>query len=149
MNNTSMAWVLGLIVIIVLLGGAYYFGTQEVEAPTQEESVGGKMAAPKWTLADKGEDATTGARMTEVSVTFAGKTEVVGTEVGSCFVVEESAWALLDGELSGVICYYAGGGNEYGIFAEGDGYVVRKGYVEEGTAEGGGGRAGFETVFTF
>ncbi len=151
-----MAWILGIVLVVVLIGGAYYVGKKEAVAPTTEtptettqDTTSEKMIAPKWTFIDKGEDAQTGAPMTQVSVTFAGTTRDLGVHQGSCSTIEGSSWTLVDGELSGAICWFAGGGVEFGIFKEGNNYVVKQGDLDEGSAEDPGLRGNFRTLVTF
>lgn len=85
--------------------------------------------------------------MREVSITYKGEKRVVGTYPGSCSIVEDSSWPLLENELTGVICWFAGGGSEVGVFYEDGKRVVKVGALEEGTAETEGFRGDFETAF--
>jgi hypothetical protein len=101
-----------------------------------------------WTFKDKGEEAGTGAPLTEVSLTYGNITKVVGTYQGSCAVIDGATWKLLVGEKSGVICWFAGGGSEIGIFDENGKTVLKVGGVEEGDAETPGSRAQFRTVMS-
>ncbi|MEK7068304.1 MAG: hypothetical protein AAB964_00635, partial [Patescibacteria group bacterium] len=63
--------------------------------------------------------------------------------VGNCFSVAGSSWELLENELTGAICYSAGGGKEIGVFEEGGTLVLKEGEVEEGGAETPGFRGNF------
>jgi hypothetical protein len=69
----------------------------------------------------------------------------VGVFDGSCAEVPFSE--LLKDEVDGVFCWWAGGGIELGVFNEGGKFVMKKGKVEEGTAEGNGFRGDFEVMF--
>ena len=89
-----------------------------------------------------------GVPRTAVTVVQNGISRPVGEYDGSCFVIENSEWALLQNEESGVICWFAGGGSEIGIFKEGSARVVKEGVVDEGSAEEPGVRGGFKTLFS-
>lgn len=69
----------------------------------------------------------------------------VGTFEGSCAASKED---LLPGEIEKVVCWYAGGGSEIGIFSEQGGYVVKVGSLDEGSAETAGFRGAFNNLFT-
>jgi hypothetical protein len=69
---------------------------------------------PVWTFEQKGE--VDGIPQTEVTLSYKGTTHVLGTHQGNCFLIEESNWQLLPDEETGVMCYWAGGGTELGIF---------------------------------
>lgn len=71
----------------------------------------------------------------------------VGTYDGSCSVIEASAWTLLENEKTGVICWWAGGGKEIGVFEEDGKLVVKVGELEEGNEEVDGFRGNFELLF--
>lgn len=156
MKNTTGAWVLGVIFIIILLAGAYHIGTQKAQAPTEtteqgmkEGTAGKKMAVPVWTIEERGEDTATGGMLSNVSITFAGETHDLGTHLGGCFEIEGSSWTFVEGEQSGVICWFAGGGTEFGFFNENGIFVVKQGMLDEGSAEASGMRGAFKTVVTF
>ncbi len=117
-----------------MVAGAYYFYTNSAASPADTT---GKQAV-QWSFADKGEQA--GVPHTEVSLNG----RIVGTYEGSCKEIDGTSWQLLEGEQSGVICYFAGGGTEIGIF----GNAVKVGEVSEGSAEVAGSRGNFVTAFT-
>lgn len=68
----------------------------------------------------------------------------VGTYNGTCSEITEEQ--LLDNEIHGVICWFAGGGIELGIFNENGKVVLKKGEVDEGSAEEEGFRGDFKLV---
>ncbi len=138
--NKTLAYVLGVVLVLALVAGAYYVGTNKAVAPTNE-----RVAAPSWEISEVGEDET-GAPLSEVSVTYAGETHAFGTQQGSCFEIAASAWELTPGEISGVICWWAGGGVEFGVFVEEGALVVKQGMLDEGTAEEEGMRGSFKTL---
>lgn len=83
-----------------------------------------------------------------VSVQFwaGNKPRTVGTFEGSCSASRED---LLPNELEKVVCWYAGGGTEIGLFREGERFVVKRGDLDEGSAEVAGLRGNFEALFEF
>lgn len=104
--------------------------TTEEGAPVEEGAATAETAATTdweksitWHLTDAGEvDA---MPRTKVSVTIAGTTYDAGTYTGSCTEIGANGGVdgtgLLAGELSAVQCWFAGGGDEIGIFAHEDG----------------------------
>ena len=101
----------------------------------------------EWTFVKHEADEATGIPHTDVALRSGEKTYDAGTHEGECFVIEDSAWELLPQEQSGVICWFAGGGSEVGIFEEEDNLVVKRGLVDEGDAETPGTRGDFEKLF--
>jgi hypothetical protein len=150
MQNNTLTWILGLILVLLLIGGAYYLGTNRAVAP---DSAGPNSITnqpptePNWEFIDAGEDAT-GAPQTTVALSHRGQVFNLGTQQGACSEIKDSSWELADGELSGVICWWAGGGIEFGLFMEDGRYVIKQGVLEEGTAEGGGLRGDFKTILS-
>lgn len=63
---------------------------------------------------------------------------------GSCTAIAEQN--LLTDELAGVLCWWAGAGDEIGVFQADQWLVVRQGIQEEGTAESEGFRGNFTTL---
>ncbi|MGB4076260.1 MAG: hypothetical protein WBK28_00965 [Minisyncoccia bacterium] len=147
-----------LFVVLVLLGGGVYLFGQSAKAPSREEagdttlSTGAtKKVGPSlsWEFAPAGTDAATGAPETKVMLMVNGKLNELGIATGSCSILDGSGgWPLADGEVTGVICYFAGAGEEYGVFHEVGEYVVKKGVVEEGSSEEPGLRGEYNTLFT-
>jgi hypothetical protein len=124
---------------------SYFFSPREAPQPLPPLTANKGYS---FKFADAGEDPVTMAPSTQVSLT-ANDTEKVydlGKYEGGCSVIEGSAWKLLAGEQSGAICYFAGGGTELGIFNENGKIVVKKGTIEEGTAESAGTRGNFTTL---
>ncbi len=140
---------------LVVIGGAVFLLTREqakvpVAAP-EEQPVVAPASAPEaadqgvgWTFVPAGEDAATGGPLTKVTIRYADREREVGTYLGTCSMVRED---FLPGERSAVLCWYAGGGTELGVFEEDGGMVVKAGVVDEGTPEEGGFRGDFRTLF--
>jgi hypothetical protein len=151
--NTSRAI---LIVIALLIGGGigYYFGFDRgAETPvttdtsdaagTREEDRAGNVGGGEFQWVMVAMDDGLEAPRTELSLRAGTRTYAIGEYYGSC---AEDDTDFLEGQISKVVCWYAGGGNEIGIFEENGTRVVKVGEVDEGTAEEGGFRGNFETV---
>ncbi len=83
-----------------------------------------------------------GMPRTTVALIFNGTSHTIGTFTGSCSQISATGGidgkGLLAGEQSAVQCWYAGGGDEIGVFAHEDGgFEVMVGGLSEG-AEGAG-----------
>ena len=101
-----------------------------------------------WEFEEVGTDEETGAPETRVIMKVEGDSTDLGTYEGSCSEIKGSSWSLVEGEVSGVICWFAGGGTEIGVFEEANGsLVVKKGVLDEGSAEEPGMRGGFSLMF--
>ncbi len=86
---------------------------------------------------------------TEVIAVVNGTEYVVGTFEGSCAEIGASGGVdgkgLLAGELSAAQCWFAGGGDEIGVFAHEDGgYQIMVGKLEESIEGSAGFRGDFE-----
>lgn len=136
--NTYMQKILtGVGVVLVLLAIAIGISCaypHAVEAPT----VSGEYT---WSFEEMSEQ--DGIPQTQVSIVTENSTRVVGTYPGSCF---EQADDLLPNQKSKVVCWYAGGGYEIGVFSENGVDVVKVGEVDEGSAETPGFRGNFQTI---
>ena len=78
---------------------------------------------------------------TEVALITGGNAYDAGTYAGSC--AEIASENLPENEVSGVLCWWAGGGDEIGVFKEGERYVLKHGFQDESTAESEGFRGEF------
>ena len=110
--------------IAVILGGVWYtIFRHETTAPA------GTASAYEWRFADRGEQ--DGIPQTQVTLVANGRLHVIGTYQGTC---GEQEGDYLEYETSKVICWYAGGGHEVGVFEEPGQTVVRVGEVDEGAS---------------
>lgn len=144
-----------LVVLVVGLGVAFAMtrSAAPVVAPTQETDVTstGAVAAPAsapagtytWNFVDMGEDPELNASRTKVSLVTGGKSHDLGTFQGTCAVKTTD---LLANEKSAALCWFAGAGDELGVFEEGGKLVVKHGEVQEPSGEGEGFRGNFKTV---
>ncbi len=110
--------------------------------PTESEEI-----SATWQLTDAGEREN--IPYTNVAVTVNGKAYDMGSFAGSCSEIGESGGVdgkgLLAGELFAVQCWFAGGGDEIGVFAHEDGgFEILVGQLGEPTE----GSAGFRGNFT-
>ena len=162
-----------LIFFLVLAGGCVALGIyiekkglldsmltpERIGVPVEEKKVeGSKAPAEKntvsarftWQLTDLGTDTMTGAPLTRVTLKDAttGKSHDLGIQSGSCSVIEKTAWKLVEHETTGIICWWAGGGVELGVFQEGDLLRVKTGVLEEATAETPGSRGNFKVMLS-
>jgi hypothetical protein len=160
MHTTPSKLLLGIGVVIVLIAAGFYlFTAGRASAPTQPVASttpeSDKLAARNitWKIIETEDDAQ-GTPHAEVSVTVDGKTTVVGTFAGVCKDIAASGGidgkGLVAGELSAVQCYWAGSGDEIGVFAHEDGgYDIMVGELGEPTAEDPAFRGNFKIRASF
>ncbi len=116
--NTKLLIVLGLIV----LGGIGYvvMKPEVAQMPATEKKI-----SIEWRFTDAGE--VDNMPYTNVAVYINGGIHEMGKFLGSCSEVGASGGidgkGLLAGELSAAQCWFAGGGNEIGVFAHEQGGV--------------------------
>lgn len=144
----NKALVVGVCILCLVGVGLFVFFARDT-TPSSMPSDSSSEGPPEisWHFNDLGSDEMTYALNTEVMLEVDGKDYKLGTYTGSCFVIEESAWELLENEITGVICWWAGGGKEIGVFKENGRSVVKIGDIEESTEETGGFRGNFRSLF--
>jgi hypothetical protein len=134
--------------ILVIGGGAYVALTPDkANAPEADSGSNQNDASISWNLTSVGERDY--IPYTKVAVVIDGTTYDVGEFQGSCSELGASGGVdgtgLVAGELSAVQCWFAGGGDEIGVFAHEDGgYQIMVGTLEEPIE----GSAGFRGDFT-
>lgn len=141
----KVAGVVAVLAVILVGGYVVYQGLRDTPK-TPEESREVPSSGITFAFDPAGTDES-GAPETTVSVVWGGKSYDAGTYQGNCFSIAESAWELAPGEESGAICWWAGGGTEIGVFPEGNDLAVKRGFLEEGSAEVEGSRGNFTTLF--
>ena len=104
--------------------------------------------AVTWQFDSAGADKATGAPKTKVTVTWDGTRHDAGTYAGSCAEIDGSNGTLSEGEVSGALCWFAGAGDEIGIFTENGKFVLKHGEQQEPSAEGQGFRGNFKTILS-
>lgn len=134
---TGKQWGIAGLIIIILGGVAYFVFKHDTTAPAAT----GPMAY-EWQFTDK-----SGAEQTKTQVTLVagGKSHVVGTYDGTC---AEQTTDYLPNEKAKVVCWFAGGGNEVGVFEQDGKTTVQVGDVDEGSQETPGFRGNFKVVET-
>ncbi len=147
--NKKIVWGLG---IIIFAGIAWYvWGGAGQNAANTSVSFGQDVSF-EWVFTDAGEDVAIGANKTTVTLSVGGKNYDAGTYLGSCNEIGESGGidgtGLLSGELSGVQCWFAGGGDEVGVFSVGDSMVLQRGQLGEPQEGIEAFRGNFETILT-
>lgn len=139
---------------VALLGGAGYIAMnpEVLHAPVNDTAKEDNGAATTekssiaWRLESAGE--TEGMPYTNVTAVINGKAYDMGKFIGSCSEIGANGGidgkGLLAGELSATQCWFAGGGNEIGVFASEDGgFEIMVGELSEGEEGSGMFRGGF------
>ena len=124
-----------LVVFILAAAGAMAF-MPSASAPAAEGEGPYQWRFVEWGTDDR--------PRTQVTLMTGGKTHTIGTYDGSCAVMNDGDY--LPYEVSKVICWFAGGGHEVGVFEEPGQVVVRVGEVDEGASGIQGFRGNFVLV---
>jgi hypothetical protein len=151
------------VLLIILAGGVYYWYGHRNVAPAMQQSeqvastttgaetvpaaTAGKHSVT-WKFEKVSEDPDTGSIKTKVTVTWDGKSHDAGTYEGSCAEIDGSTGTLSEGEVSGTLCWYAGAGDEIGVFNENGTFVLKHGEQQEPSGEDAGFRGNFKTIIT-
>jgi hypothetical protein len=93
------------------------------------------------------ENRDTGEIKTKVFLNTKSKKYDTGTYAGTCTQIKSSN--LVEGEVSAVLCWYAGFGDEIGVFKDPQGYTIKHGEVQEGSGEDKGFRGNFVEILSF
>lgn len=147
------------VLVILAIGGGYYYYTRQPKAVSMTSQNATTSAptgkiVPKWGFTNVPQSQESNPPQTKVTLTLGDKTYDAGTYAGSCSEIGESGGVdgkgLLAGELSGIQCWYAGGGDEVGLFAEEDGSMtIMHGDLDEPNGEGSQGlRGNFKALMT-
>lgn len=158
---TALLVVLGLIIVV---GGGYValnpkvleapaddgVQTEAGDHPEEEHEAGEGVTADatiSWTFTSAGEIEHT--PYTNVAVQVGTKVYQVGKFAGSCAEVGATGGVdgkgLLTGEVAAAQCWFAGGGDEIGVFTHEDGgYDIMVGELEESIEGSAGFRGNFE-----
>ena len=155
--------ILGAVLLLVL--GAWWLGTRAHHDDLAHESEATSSPATSmtttattittkhsvaWSFTDAGEDSLGNPR-TKVTVTLDGKAMDAGTFTGSCSEIGADGFmgfdgkGLMQGEVSGAQCWFAGAGDEIGVFEEGGRLVVKVGEIGE-AEEGASFRGNFRVL---
>ena len=147
-------WIVFFVIFFLVLAVTVFLRTEKVVAPIVENGDEKKPVEiatsdgvdAVWKIEELGEDQDL-APLSFLELEVKGKIYDLGNFRGNCFVIEESEWELLENELSGVICWWAGGGEEVGLFEKNGALEIWKGKLEEGGEDGGTFRGDFLKVF--
>lgn len=96
-----------------------------------------------WDVVDTGLDEATGASQSEVGAIIDGTRYSAGTYNGTC---SDTGLILDANQIAGILCWFAGGGDEIGVFEEGGRLVIKRGEHGEPTAESPAFRGNFVTI---
>ncbi len=158
--STALVILLG----IVIVGGAGYVAVypevlkapvaepgdeaeQEADTTADSSSAASGKVTVAWKIEPLGVD---GPGKAEVTAIINGEEHFVGTFEGTCAEIGSEGSAvsellIAEGEVAGVTCYYAGAGDEIGIFKTDEGLSLRVGEIAEPTAESDSFRGNFTT----
>lgn len=141
-----MTKVISAIVVVLLAVGAWMW-FMRVPATPETATQNGSKVGISWSITELPENPDMpGMPRSGVALISGGKTYDAGQFDGSCSEIDGTSWTLVDGEKTGVICWWAGGGSEIGVFEDGGRLLLKVGVLDEGTAETPGFRGGFETI---
>lgn len=139
--QSKVAWVVGL-VIAVGAGAIFLVGYNDGKQASGVQTP--DTAGPTYTWQINEATSTDEAMpRSRVSIAFNQEVREVGTYDGTCSVQTTD---LLPNEESKVVCWFAGGGSEIGVFNENGVKVIKVGDLDEGSAEEAGFRGNFRTV---
>lgn len=139
-------WAALAVLVLVLIAAVWLIKTP---APVQQATESTGKVGFSWNITELGEHASApGIPRTGVTLTSGGKTYPIGEFNGSCAEIDGTSWPLVEGEKTGVICWWAGGGDEVGVFEENGKLVIKVGQLDEGSAEIPGFRGDFRTIAT-
>ncbi len=140
-----------IIFILIFVGLAVYvvFRPQELitnyRPPTDPE-------AYSWTIIPFGEDPSGNPKMA-VTLKVKGRSYPAGVYTGTCKVVGNSERGIggefrNENEITRVQCWYAGAGDEIGVFQEKNDVVLMKGELGEGVGDSPMFRGNFRAITT-
>lgn len=140
--------IIGAIVIILIGAGVWYYTAEVPDTDTIQEST---KIVPKWSFENLPQVNESDPPQTKVTLTVGQKNYDAGTYAGSCAEIGASGGVdgkgLVAGEVSGVQCWFAGGGDEVGLFQENGKLTLKRGLLEEPQGDGSEGFRGNFTSF--
>jgi hypothetical protein len=142
--------IVGALLIILIGGAAWYYTAHQAPAADAQSQQSGKIV-PRWSFEQQAQQNEADAPRTKVTLTLGDKTYDAGTYEGTCAEVGEGASASLplqENEVAAAFCYYAGAGDEIGIFRDGDTLVLKHGEYQEPSGEGVEFRGNLRTLVT-
>lgn len=122
------------IVLLIVVALVAWFGYNSVRSQSLVDQTLREQF--KWTLVPAQPDATTPGPRTTINLQIAEVHMPLGTFPGNCEIVDGRSQALLQGELSGVVCKNGDAGVEIGIFKENEQLVLKRGEIASGSTRG-------------
>lgn len=129
-----MKKVLWIVIALVVIGAIVYAVRQSDSAPDVS-----------WAFQEKTPEPTTGTPVVQVTATINGTEYDAGTYNGSCIEIEKAN--LPNNETAGIVCWWAGSGDEVGVFMEDGKLIVKHGEIQEGDESTLPSRGNFTTLF--
>lgn len=142
--KTNKALVTLVVLLFLALVASLYYCYQSKQIGDTKTSWNSKEV--QWSYEDLGTNKETWAPSTKVTVTIDGKSYNAGTYTGSC--APRSHDGIAKNEVSAISCWWAGGGDDIGVFNANGKMTIQHRTVDEGTAEEGGIIGNFETVIS-
>jgi hypothetical protein len=122
------------IILLVVVGLIAWFGYNSIRSQSiVDETLREQFT---WTLVPTQPDPANPGPRTMVNLKIADVNMPLGTFAGNCQIVDGKAQALLQGELSGVVCTTGTTGVEIGIFKENEQLVLKRGDIASGSTRG-------------
>lgn len=145
--------------VVILAGVAGFLLWQKnamiIEVPDQESIT--PTATPigntyKWTFVYSEADDKE-IPHTKVTLNYRGESHSLGNYEGSCKEVLVNELGIFEekadpGEIARIQCWFAGSGDEIGVFQEGQSIVVKAGELGEAGSNGESFRGNFETILS-
>jgi hypothetical protein len=129
---------ISLIIIAIIVIGLYFW------IFNSSNNIPIAAADLSWSYQDGPINDTTQASTTEVTLTVKGKTYDAGTYDGTC--KELGPDDLLTNEIGAVSCYFAGSGDEIGVFNESGQMYLEQGQLQEPSEEDPAVRGNFKKL---
>jgi hypothetical protein len=123
------------IVLLIVVALIAWFGYNSVRSQSLVDQTLREQF--QWTLVPALPDASAPGPRTTVNLKITDVNMPLGTYPGNCQIVDGKTQALLQGELSGVVCRSGDTGTEIGIFKEENGQLVlKRGEIASADARG-------------
>ncbi|TSC68426.1 MAG: hypothetical protein G01um101456_659 [Parcubacteria group bacterium Gr01-1014_56] len=122
------------IILLVVVALVSWFGYNSIRSQSLVDQTLREQF--QWSLIPAQPDPVTPGPRTSVNLTITEVSMPLGTYAGSCEIIDGKTQALLEGEISGVVCRSSESGVEIGIFRENEQLILKKGIIESGSTRG-------------
>ena len=122
------------IILLVVVALVSWFGYNSVRSQSLVDQTLREQF--EWSLVPAQPDPTTPGPRTTVNLKITEVSMPLGTYAGSCEIIDGKSLALLENELSGIVCRSSESGVEIGIFRESGQLILKKGTIERGSTRG-------------